>query len=407
MRIAILSQYYPPELGAPQRRLSFLARLLARRGHNVWVLTAMPNYPSGRIFPGYGGWLRRERVDGVTILRSFIYPSNSLSFLPRMTSYLSFVASSAVNGLWALPGLDVLIVESPPLFLAVSGFALSRAKRARLVFNVSDLWPASALELGVIRRGLFYRLASALERFAYKNANLVSGQSRGIVEDIQARHPQARVCLFSNAVDTAEFSPDRWSESLRGVYAGPDEMLVTYAGLHGLAQGLHQVLDSAADLGRAAGIRFLLVGDGPEKAQLMARAQAEGLSHVTFRPAIAAAEVPVLLASSDVILVPLRTALTGAVPSKLYEAMACGRPVVVSADGDAKRIVTDAGCGITVHPGDSKGLSDAIRALKANPALRHEMGLRGRKAAQTFFDRERVTERFIDALEELVPEKRS
>jgi glycosyltransferase involved in cell wall biosynthesis len=407
MRIAILTQYYPPEVGAPQRRLSFLARLLVRRGHGVWVLTAMPNYPSGRIFPGYGGWLRRERMDGVTILRSFIYASNSLSFLPRMASYLSFVASSVMNGLWALPGLDILIVESPPLFLAISGFALSTAKGARLVFNVSDLWPASALELGVIRRGLSYRLASLLERFAYKNADLVSGQSRGIVEDIQSRQPKARVCLFSNSVDTADFSPEKRSESLRREYAGPDEMLVTYAGLHGLAQGLHQVLDTAADLGRDSGVRFLLVGDGPEKADLMARARAERLSHVTFRPAVAAAEVPVLLASSDVILVPLRTALTGAVPSKLYEAMASGRPVVVSADGEAKRIVTDAGCGIAVVPGDSKGLSEAIRTLKANPALRDEMGLRGRKAAETLYDRERVTERFIDELEELVLEKRS
>lgn len=407
MKIAILTQYYPPEVGAPQRRLSFLARSLARRGHSVWVLTGMPNYPTGRLFPGYGGWLRRESNDGVEILRSYIHPSKSLSFVPRMASYLSFAASSIVNGLWALPGLDLLIVESPPLFLALSGFVLSRTKGAKLVFNVSDLWPASAVELGVIGRGVSYRLALALERFAYAKADLVSGQSRGIVEDIQKRVPEAQICLFSNAVDTDEFRPEKCSQRLREAYARPDDLLVTYVGLHGLAQGLEQVLDAAEELGDEAGVRFLLVGDGPEKAPLMARAAAKGLDHVTFSPAVAAKDVPVLLASSDVILVPLRTALTGAVPSKLYEAMASGRPVILSADGEAKRIVTEAECGLTAPPGDGKSLSEAIRSLQAKPAWRQEMGLRGRRAAEMLYDREKVTQRFIDQLEGLVRDKRS
>ncbi len=407
MNIAILTQYYPPEVGAPQRRISFLARLLARRGHSVWVLTGMPNYPTGRIFPGYGGWLRRETEDGVQILRSFIYPSKSLSVVPRMASYLSFVASSVINGFWALPGLDVLIAESPPLFLALSGFVLSRAKGAKLVFNVSDLWPASALELGVIGRGFSYRLASALERFAYAKADLVSGQSRGIVGDIKKRQPEVHVSLFSNAVDTNEFCPEKHSQKLREKYARPDEMLVTYVGLHGLAQGLQQVLDAAEELGNGSGVRFLLVGDGPEKASLMARAAAKGLKHVTFAPAVASKDVPAVLASSDVILVPLRTALTGAVPSKLYEAMASGRPVILSADGEAKRIVTEADCGLTAPPGDGKSLSEAIRSLLANPARRQEMGLKGRRAAETLYDRNIVTQRFIVELEGLVGDKRS
>lgn len=372
----------------------------------MWVLTGMPNYPGGAIFPGYGGWVRKETDNRTHIIRSYIRPSNSLSLLPRMTSYLSFVVSSLLNGLWTLPRLDLLLVESPPLFLALSGFLLSRAKSARFVFNVSDLWPASALELGVIRNGIQYRLASSLERFAYAKADMVSGQSRGIVEDIRKRYPDARVCLFSNAVDTSEFRPDKGLPNLRERYATPDEMLVTYVGLHGLAQGLQQVLDAAQALGKGADVRFLLVGDGPEKASLMERAAASGLDHVTFAPAVPAPDVPPLLAASDVILVPLRTVITGAVPSKLYEAMASGRPVILSAEGEARRIVTEIGCGLVVSPGDSKGLTEAIRTLKANPSLRLEMGLRGRRAAETLYDRERVTDAFIELLEDLVEGKR-
>jgi glycosyltransferase involved in cell wall biosynthesis len=401
MRLAICTQYYLPEAGAPQRRLSQLAERLRRRGHEVWILTAMPNYPAGKLFPGYGGWLRRERVDGIEIIRCFIRPSQSASLLPRMTSYLSFVGSSLINGAIALPRLDCLIVESPPLFLGMSGFLLARMKKAKLVFNVSDLWPDSALQLGVIERGPGYRLAQRLESFCYKKSQIVSGQSREIIEDIHRRFPDVEVYHFSNSVDTELFRPDAGSAPLPFRRPSGCKFLVTYVGLHGLAQGLEQILDAAERMKDDGEVRFLLVGDGPEKERLVEMSGIRGLSNVHFEPPIESGVVPALLANSDIILVTLRSPLKGAVPSKLYEAMASGRPVVLAAEGEARDIVEQAGCGLVVRPGDGAALAGAVLQLAANESLRKEMGQRGRRAAETQFDRAVVTERFIDRLESL------
>ena len=153
VHLTVLTQYYPPEIGAPQVRLSELAAHFVQRGHSVTVLTAMPNYPTGKIYPGYSGLLRREHRDGVSMIRTFIYPTQKTDFMPRLMNYFSFVLSSATLGSALLGRADYLLVESPPLFLGLSGFWLSRLKHARLIFNVSDLWPETAVRLGILQPG--------------------------------------------------------------------------------------------------------------------------------------------------------------------------------------------------------------------------------------------------------------
>ena len=151
VKVAILTQYYPPEIGAAQVRLSALARGFVRRGHQVTVVTAMPNYPAGRLQPGYHGLWRREQQDGVSVIRSFVYPTQRTDFAHRLTNYFSFVFSSAVFGTFLLREADYLIVQSPPLFLGLTGIWLSRLKGTRMVFNVSDLWPESTVRLEIRR----------------------------------------------------------------------------------------------------------------------------------------------------------------------------------------------------------------------------------------------------------------
>ena len=194
MRLAILTQYYPPETGAPQRRLSHLAGHFVRAGHSVNVLTAMPNYPQGQIFPGYGGLAQREERDGVDVIRTAIYPTQKTGFLPRLANYLSFVISSAAVGSFLMPRPDYLFVESPPLFLGLSGYWLSRLKSTRLIFNVADLWPETAVRLGVLREdSLAFRVSAWLERFCYRKSWLITGQSKSILENIAQRFPKAPV----------------------------------------------------------------------------------------------------------------------------------------------------------------------------------------------------------------------
>ncbi len=381
MRVTILTQYYPPEIGAPQARLSELARALVRRGHEVTVLTAMPSYPVGKIYPGYGGLVRRERRDGVEVIRTAVFPTQRADFLGRLANYFSFACSASIAGTFLLRRCDYLIVESPPLFLGITGLWLSWRTRAAMVFNVSDLWPETAVRLGVVRAGsLGHRLAAWLEGLCYRHAAVVSGQTRTIVQSIAERFPQCRTYHFSNGVNTRSFH--------------------LYAGLHGLAQGLDQVLDAADTLRTDPRLRLVMVGDGPAKGRLMEHAQARGLSNVRFLNPLPSAAVPPLVAAADILVVPLATHIPGATPSKLYEAMASGRPVVLVAGGEPAAFVREHRVGIVVSPGDGAGLVEALRTLSADAALREELGTNGRQTAERLFDKVDIDNAFIEYLEQ-------
>ena len=404
VKLVILSQYYPPEVGAPQSRLSALAREFVRRGHQVTVLTAMPNYPTGRIYRGYGGLFRREQRDGVTVLRTFIWPSQKADLPRRLASYFSFIVSAAWFGSAYLDAADYLMVESPPLFLGLSGVLLSRLKRARMIFNVSDLWPESAVQLGLVRRGsASHRLGALLESFCYRHAWLVTGQSREIVSNISARFPHCRTLHMSNGADSGEFGPDRATAASRELLGNNGNCLALYAGLHGLAQGLELLVDAAGSLPVGSNLDMVLMGDGPTKASVVNRVTDRGVQRVRFLSPHPHCEMPAILAAADVLIVPLLRYLPGAVPSKVYEAMATGRPVVLMAEGEAARIVRDHDAGIVVAPGDVAGLVHALDRLSSNIGLRGRLGANGRAAAVRFFDRSQIVGRFIDVLEQNLP----
>lgn len=401
MRVAFLSQYFPPEMGAPQRRIGELAHRFRDAGHDVSVLTAMPNYPTGEVFRGYGGAMRVEDLDGIRVIRSWIYPSQSASVVPRLLSYGSFVASSAVVGALSLRDIDYLVVESPPLFLGLSGMWLGRVTGARVVFNVSDLWPESAVQVGVVsRESRAFRAAEELEAACYRSAWLVTGQSRSTVASIVDRFPEVATYHLSNGCDTESFGSRFATGEVRDVLDPSGTSFVSvYAGLHGLAQGLSQILDAAERL-RGTPHRFVLIGDGPEKKALMADARARDLSNVVFMEPVRSEEVPRLLASADAILVTLKSEILGAVPSKIYEAMASERPLVLVDCGEAATIVSSAGAGCVVAPGDVPSLVDALERLRSDEALRSAMGERGRAVAVARYDRREIAGRFIARLEE-------
>ena len=399
MRLGILSQYYPPEMGAPQARLSELAARFVQRGHEVTVLTAMPNYPGGKIMPGYGGWFRSENMDSVRVKRCWIYPSNSVEKLPRLASYASFVASSAVLGMFTLPDVDFLLTESPPLFLGISGYALARLKRARWIFNVSDLWPESAVRLGIIGPGIALRLAQRLEAWCYRNAWLVSGQSAGILADIHARFPQVPTYHLSNGVDTTMFVPATIPPGPRTESVDLDDCLIMYAGLHGIAQGLDLVLEAARRIDGKLRARFVFAGDGPEKRGLIQKARDLGLRNLRFMDPMPRENIPAALRQADIAVVPLKLDLPGAVPSKLYEAMAVGIPVVLVGEGEPAAIVRETKAGLVVRPGNVSELEAAVRTLATDRRLRAEYGANGRRAALERFDRRHIADAFINYLE--------
>lgn len=392
MRLCILTQYFPPEMGAPQARLSELGERLIDLGWEVEALTALPNYPTGRVFPGYPRKAMAEMVGRIRTVRVPLLPSQK-GFARRLACYFSFAGSAAFHGPRLCARPDVLFVESPPLFIGFAARRLARRWRCPYVLNVSDLWPQSAIEMGVVRPGLATRLAERLELSLYRNAAGVTGQSEEIVESVAARSgiPGAAVEVITNGVEPARFGQtDEAARELIGPEPGP---VFLYAGLLGLAQGLDQILDAAARLPPEVPGRCVLVGEGPVRRALQERIDREGIGRVRLLPAQPRERIPALLAAADVAVASLGMRLSGAVPSKIYEAMASARPLLLIAEGEAARRVERAGCGVTVKPGDLEGVREAWTRLATDPELRASLGAAGRRAAETEYDRAKIAER--------------
>jgi glycosyltransferase involved in cell wall biosynthesis len=391
MRIIIVTHYFPPETGAPQARLSGLAAAWAEEGDDVTVLTGMPNHPTGVIPPEYRGAIRRrERRDGYRVLRTWLYATPNEGMARKTIGHLSFMISSVLLGGRPSGPADVIVVSSPTFFAVGAGWLLARLKRARLVVEVRDLWPAIFTELGVLTSRPVIRLLERLELAAYSAADTVIVVSDGFRANLIGRGvPASKVHTIRNGVRPGEFDPDAPADTRLRTRLGarPGDCLVLYAGTHGISQGLTSVADTAAQLTDEA-IRFAFVGDGADKQRLRQRVVEHGLRNVTLLPGIPHEQVPALLAAADICLVPLRDVplFSSFIPSKMFEYLAAGKPVVAALAGEAAQILREAGAWI-VPPADSEALAAAIRTLAADPQRRQAMGRQGRYYVEKHFDR--------------------
>jgi glycosyltransferase involved in cell wall biosynthesis len=401
-RICILTQYFPPEMGAPQARLSELGERLIDRGWDVEALTSLPNYPTGQVFDGYDpSQAIVETIGRIRTVRVPLYTSKG-GFTKRIRSYFSFVRSAKKYGPRLCQRPDVLLVESPPLFIGYAAKYLARTWQCPYVFNVSDLWPESAIRMGVVRPGLLTWLAERLELNLYRNAAAVTGQSNEIVESVRRRVPAVRAEVITNGVDASRFGKrfaDDQSRQLLGNEPGP---IFIYAGLLGLAQGLDQILDVAVSLPATTPGRFVIIGDGPERERLEQRIQREAISRVRILPAQPRNRIPACLAASDAAIITLGKTIPGAVPSKIYEAMASELPILLIADGEAATRISNAECGIAIRPNDLIGAKDAVVRLATDPELRASFGKAGRSQAETTYNRDAIAERLDNLLRQLV-----
>ena len=394
MRIGILTQYFPPEMGAPQARLYELAIRLRSRGHELTIITAMPNYPTGVILDGYRGrWFCREQMDGMRVIRTAIYPSKSSNLLVRFGSYMSFVASSLLMATWFVGRQDLLIVESPPLFLSLSGIAMSRMIRARMVLMVSDIWPDVAVRMGGIISAKQAKILERLEAFAYRHSSCVALTNPGAVEQVRSRFPEVTCSVISNGVDTGFFRPELRSEEIRREFGvEPGQFAVGYCGLHGLFQGLDVVVEAAKRLRDNPRIRIVMVGEGPTKEGLVAAAQAAGLTNIHFYPRQPKSRMPAILASMDASLIPLAASLPGTMPSKVYEALAAGVPIMVTAGCEAEQLIRRYNVGRLFEAGNADQLAAAIGELAADPELVRQIR-QNALALSKRFDRNVIAER--------------
>ena len=391
MRIIIVTHYFPPETGAPQARLSGLAAAWAADGDDVTVLTGMPNHPTGVMPPEYRGAIRRrERRDGYRVLRTWLYATPNEGIARKTIGHLSFMISSVLLGGHSSGPADVIVVSSPTFFSIGAGWLLARLKRARLVVEVRDLWPAIFTELGVLTNRRLIRLLERLELAAYAAADTVIVVSDGFRANLIARGvPADKVHTIRNGVRPGEFDPGAVPDAqVRArLGANANDCLVLYAGTHGISQGLTSVADAAADLTEEP-IWFAFVGDGADKQRLQDRVAEHALRNVTLLPSLPHEQVPALLAAADICLVPLRDVplFSSFIPSKMFEYLAAGKPVVGALAGEAAQILREAGAWV-VPPADSEALAAAIRTLAADPQRRQAMGQQGRCYVEKHFDR--------------------
>jgi len=402
MRILFLTQYYPPEVGAPQNRLHELALRLKSKGAEVEVLTAMPNYPKMEIEESYrGGKIKEEYIDGVKVYRSGIFVSKSSSIIHRLLNYFSFVFTSYFKGR-KLVNYDFLLVESPPLFLGYSAMGLAKKLKAKLIFNVSDLWPESAEKLDLVSNKYLLKLAYDLEKRCYKKAKLVTGQTQGIVDDIKGRFPSKDVFWLPNGVDLEYYNPNQIKSDFRlknGFEAS--DLLFFYGGIIGHAQGLEVILEAANQLKAYPNIKFIVQGAGPEKERLLVLKEKLKLDNVFFFNAVNKNEMPSILKGVDVALVPLKKLelFTGAIPSKIFEALAMEKALLLGVDGEAKKHFIDkADSGYFFEPENVKDLVEKIIKLEQNPEELKRKGQNGRAYVNEYFNRNNIATSFYEKL---------
>ena len=404
MRILIVCHYFPPEVGAPQARVSELARFWTEAGDDVTVLTGMPNHPTGIVPDAYRGKLRLvERADGYRVVRTWLYATPNEGVLKKTLGHVSFMLSSILLGVGPTGSADVVLVSSPTFFSIFSAWLLARIKRARFVIEVRDLWPAIFVELGVLKNRHLVRVLESLELSAYRGAEAVVTVSEGFRTNIIGRQiPSSKVHTIRNGVALDRFddisAADR-DHARAELGAKEGDTLVLYLGAHGISHGLTSVADAAARL-RSAPIHFTFVGDGAAKGALLKRIKDLGLSNTTSLPSVPSERVPTVLAAADVCLVPLRDVelFNTFIPSKMFEYFAAGKPVVAALRGEAADILRAAGA-IVVEPEDSGAISAAVEFLAQHPDTRRQMGSQARRYVEAHYDRRVLAARYRDILE--------
>jgi glycosyltransferase involved in cell wall biosynthesis len=395
MKVLLLTQYFPPEIGATQNRMAEFAAALAAAGHDVEVLTEVPNHPSGIVAPAYRRrWVYRDEERGYRVTRVWVFARPRKTFATRLGFYSTYFFMAILAALARRQRYDVVVATTPPLTVAAAGLTLSRLKRIPFVVDVRDLWPEAAAALGELSNPLLYRAAARLERAVYHGAHAITATTEPFCASIAAHGSAAAISHVPTGTrpDLYVARPDARA-AFRARHGFGDRFVLAYIGLHGIAQGLEVVLEAAP---ATPEVLFLLVGEGPRKRALQDECERRGCGNVRFFDEVPSDGVADVMAAADAMLVTLSPApvFRTFVPSKLFDAMAAARPVVLMVDGEARRILETSGGGVYVPPGDAAGLTAAITTLERDPEGRARMGAAGRAFVTAHYDRRQQAARF-------------
>ena len=410
-----MSQYFPPEMGAPAARVSELARRWTQTGHEVTVLTGFPNNPTGVVPSEYRGKMRRlvckERCDGINVVRTWLIPLPNRRPYERILNYGSFCLSSSLTGMF-LQRPDVIIATSPQLLIGATGWWLSLVKRVPFIFEVRDLWPESLAASGVSSEdSLLVRCLRGLSAFLYRSSDHVVVVTKAFREELISKWEvnQDKISVVQNGVETDLFTSDGALDREQFISGIEDKFVVSYIGTLGLAHGLDTVLQAAAILkDKLPDVVFLLVGEGADKERLVAVAREQSLDNVCFLPQQPREDIPTLIRASDVCLVLLKKAdvFKTVIPTKMLEFMACGRTVILGVDGQARQILEAAEAGTYIEPEDGVALAQEVARLYSDAEIVGALGENGRRYSVEHLSRRQTAHEYLDVLERVVSSRK-
>ena len=410
MKILFLTHYFPPEGNAPASRTYDNSKRWVAAGHEVTVLTCAPNVPDGKVYDGYKNKLLQEEwIDGIRVIRVWTLLAANKGATLRILNYLSYLVTASFFGLF-VPRPDVLVSTSPQFFCGLAGMLLAKVRRLPRILEIRDIWPESIQAVGAMKKSLATRMLEYVELFMYQSADQIVTVGPGYKEKLIDRGvSELKIDVITNGADLEFYSPGVADADLRAKYGCSTKFTAAYVGTIGMASGLDVALEASRKL-KVKGdnsIRFLLVGDGAEREALEARVQREDLTHVVFTGRINKNEVPTLLRSVDVCFIHLRKSelFKTVLPSKLFEAFAIGRAVVLGVDGSAREVLEAAAAGIFIEPGNVDQLLAAVETLKSDAELRQRFEANGLKHVREFYNRDKLANDYIDVLAKVVDKR--
>jgi glycosyltransferase involved in cell wall biosynthesis len=407
MKILFFTDNFPPESNAPAIRTLEHTREWVKGGHEVTVITCVPNFPLGKIYEGYSNsFYQRENVEGVSVVRVWSYITANEGSTKRILDYVSFMVSSILAAIF-LPRPDVVIGTSPQFFAAVAAWVTAKIKRRPFVFELRDLWPESILAVGAMKKSWLMSQLGRLVSFLYRQADLMVPVTNAFAKVLENEGvPPERIVVVTNGIEPGSYTPATSPAATRERWGIPaDAFVAGYIGTLGMAHGVSTVLEAAEQARDDATLHFVIMGSGADKAEIRTKAESSELHNLTIIDGQPRQDALDVLNSLDVSLVLLRnTPLFDAViPSKIFEAMELGKPILLGVRGESRGIVVEqTQSGLELTPEDSAELVDKVRQLQSDDVLCKQLGDNGRAAVETKFRRSELARRMLTAIETCV-----
>lgn len=408
MKITFICHYFFPEIGAPSARIYEMAKHWVRQGHEVHVVTCFPNHPTGIIPEKYKG-LRylKEEIDGIIVHRNFVYATPNKGFIKKTLGHLSFMFSSVLFSLNKIGDTDIVVTSSPTFFSIFSGFHFSKKKKVPFVLEIRDLWPAAIVELGVLKNKFIINFLERMELSFYRKSTRLIMVTNAFKQNLIDRGIDAgKIDVITNGYDEDLYYPREKDLELIKKYNLENKFIVEYVGAHGISQALDKIVLVAETLKEEKDIQFVFVGEGAEKEKLVEMVKEKHLTNVLFIDAQPKDMMPRFYSIADICLIPLRNIplFKTFIPSKMFEIMGCGVPILASLEGEAADILNESKAATVVPPEDVDAIRAAVLHLKNNSELRNQMKINGPAFVKAHYSRESLAKKYIDVLQDAVRE---